>query len=758
MQKEEKQLWAILLVLAVLVFVWIGAAVGLTESRDMSDFTDRDWGIFWAMVVLEVLTFAGLFAMASKLGSIRKAQGKTPDIPKNAVKIDWLGVGVFLAALVVATGMLVLGRVCGPLIPESWRKGVYIAGIIGIFVPFCLMFWSSGMLKKLEKDMRTRPVVDTQQELLKHRENSEAAAVEKLRELRRLRGEINTIAVVLGISGCISAFGLGAMGASGSLALVSLAGLLPAFSQIPIPRKQQKMDEAHDYLPRENFPELYALAEKARDTLGCKGKVGIILTENCNAGIYYERKRNTVALGAVLLNVVGLEELYACLLHEYGHVADISPDAAWLRTYAPRVLDDRITYFGSTLTDRAFFYPLARFQWAYNVYNFAVSVNVEQRADRAAEKYGDRAAFASLLLKLKYSSLFRWEQCDVDSENLFAWEQPDADFLRKETEKFRNAIAQRQDDWNELARAEIISRNASHPTTKMRLEALQIDHYAVLPTEPQGSFGAECEKALEWQQKRALEKLMPEYGVFRQKNYLEPLKTVEDWEQSGKPLEAEKYSAVATDLRILGRRREAEDLCRRAMEELSPAAGCYGKFCVGSSLLYRYDASGVQLLYEAAEENHNYLESGANTIGDFLCMTGRAEELAAYRAWTLKMAQKDQDEYSYVNDLTKEDRLTTEHLPPELLEGLLERIRENDDGAIRAVYLVRKEISETFFTSAVVLRFTREATADRKAEIMERIFQYLDTCGEWQFSLFDYDHVRQARPDTVPDSLIYSKS
>ena len=146
MQKGEKQLWAILLVLAILIFVWIGAAVGLTESRDMSDFTDRDWEIFWAMVVLEMLTFAGLLAVANKLGGIRKAQGKTPDIPKNAVKIGWLGVGVFLAALVAATGMLLMGRACGPLIPEAWRKGVYIAGIIGIFVPFCLIFWSSGML------------------------------------------------------------------------------------------------------------------------------------------------------------------------------------------------------------------------------------------------------------------------------------------------------------------------------------------------------------------------------------------------------------------------------------------------------------------------------------------------------------------------------------------------------------------------------------------------------------------------------------
>jgi hypothetical protein len=74
------------------------------------------------------------------------------------------------------------------------------------------------------------------------------------------------------------------------------------------------------------------------------------------------------------------------------------------------------------------------------------------------------------------------------------------------------------------------------------------------------------------------------------------------------------------------------------------------------------------------------------------------------------------------------------------------------------VYLVRKTISETFFTSAFIIHFYG-GTDEARNEIMHKIFRYLDSHpSDWHFSLFDYFEFPEVKVEKIPGSLVYSKS
>ena len=219
----------------------------------------------------------------------------------------------------------------------------------------------------------------------------------------------------------------------------------------------------------------------------------------------------------------------------------------------------------------------------------------------------------------------------------------------------------------------------------------------------------------------------------------------------------QEYGDVVWALQQLGRCTEALELCQRAIAELPDAASCCGYFIRGLHRLHSYDPAGIEDIYFAIENNSNYLDEGLGAIGSFCCMTGNQKELDIYRQKAVELAQKQKDQYVHTGILTKKDRLTEENLPDGMLDGILEYIRSIDDGQIEKIYLVRKTITEDFFTSVFVVRFELQAEEDSCDRIIHKIFQHLDTCSDWQFSLFDYREVSSVPVHKIKNSCVYSK-
>ncbi len=61
-------------------------------------------------------------------------------------------------------------------------------------------------------------------------------------------------------------------------------------------------------------------------------------------------------------------------------------------------------------------------------------------------------------------------------------------------------------------------------------------------------------------------------------------------------------------------------------------------------------------------------------------------------------------------------------------------------------------------TSAFVIKFDVQTDADIQDEILHKIFCYLDTCSDWQFSLFNYLSVANVKVETIENSCVYTRS
>ena len=367
------------------------------------------------------------------------------------------------------------------------------------------------------------------------------------------------------------------------------------------------------------------------------------------------------------------------------------------------------------------------------------------------------ATAASALAKLNYDDKYNLECSIEDTVPDYAAESPDPNYLRNSIQKFKDAIKERHEFWDELLMKEILSNNATHPTLKMRLEVLGMTEVKIVEGNSEKEYLDEVDAALDFADK-ILYRSQDQYDAERKEIYLDPLERVMKWEERGMPVIAEEYADVISDLNQLCRYSEAEALCDRAIEELDETASQHAYFIKGISMLRRYDKNGTDLIYHAIENNHNYLEHGLHEIGGFFCMMGMEEELLEYRKRAQELAQLDKDEYSETGFISKNDKLVRDDIPEEMLRDILDYIHSVDEDIIHKVYLVKKVISETFFSSVFVIHFYG-GTDEQRHGIMHKIFRYLDTYpSERQFSLFDYFDHPDINYNKIEGSLVYSKA
>ena len=119
------------------------------------------------------------------------------------------------------------------------------------------------------------------------------------------------------------------------------------------------------------------------------------------------------------------------------------------------------------------------------------------------------------------------------------------------------------------------------------------------------------------------------------------------------------------------------------------------------------------------------------------------------------MYQAQADKYDEAGILRPGDKLSAEELPDGMLDKILSYIKSIDEGLIEKVYLVKKIITDDFSTSVVIIRFAPETDEEKRAEIYKKIFVYLDTSSNHQFSLFDYAGVSSVKFEKIAGSCVF---
>ncbi len=629
-------------------------------------------------------------------------------------------------------------------------------------VPFLLLAANIILSKQYVKKINRTKVADMQGYMLRYRNEAEKASRTLLKRLQgQRRAAMVYAALVWFLAACASI--LGGMLYSFAFLLFYLcilyAGTMFYGIYARIPKKETAvLNDNALVLQRKEYPYLYDIARRAAQSLNCYGEITILLSFDCNAIIVRAKDTYYLQLGIILLGILSEEELYCTCLHEFSHCSDRNRGderemkyGGWLSSYKDT------SGFMIFVTNLFAFFD-ARYLFDHMTYQYATSVVKETEADRDMAKYGSIEAAASVLLKLNYDNKFRWESGVWNEAPVYASEEPNPHYLRDLINRFKDATAERHTVWDEMIDREILSNSATHPTIKMRLETIGAERVGQIEGKSSPDYFGEVQKALDFADGKLLG-MQDGYQKDREEHYLAPLRRVTEWEERGMPITAEGYADMISDLRQIGRNEEAEALCERAIQELNENSRQHAYFMKGCALIHRYDEAGVDLIYHAIENNPNYLEEGLQAIGEFYCMTGREEQLLAYRERAQQLVQKDKDEYSETRILSKNDKLSAEHMPDGMLEDILAYIRSVDEDTVQCIFLVRKTISKTFFTSVFVIGFCGGTDRRRDAAIMYKIFRYLDTYPvKWHFSLFNYFDCPGIRFDKIAGSLVYSKS
>ena len=302
---------------------------------------------------------------------------------------------------------------------------------------------------------------------------------------------------------------------------------------------------------------------------------------------------------------------------------------------------------------------------------------------------------------------------------------------------------------------EIISRNATHSTIKMRIDGLGVKDLKLIPKNDSDEYLAEVEKATLMLEGVVRKNLEPNYKLIRQQNYLNSKELLDKWESEGKPITKENYQNIVLALFSSRKITEFVNLCCQIIEKIPEPANYFAHHMYGIYLLHCYDESGIDHLYKSIELNHNDWWEAMEHIGQYACVVGKQDQLDKYREKAPAMAKKQEDVYDKMNSLNPKDSLIPESLPDGMIEDFLAYLRSIDDGIIERIYMVRKVISEEHFVTCVIVQPKRKIKSDKFVEAMDKIFQYLDKSSDWQFSLFDMRMVPRILYPKIKKNCIY---
>ena len=742
----------------VITIAMVFGASFFTGMREAEELTEKDstvlsWFLFaWILITVIMLVFA--FKFQGENPAERQPMHEDAFVKKQKIRGN-----VFLGlSFLIALGVCLLGVVCGPYIPDI----VLFILFPSFILPFVFLLYSFLMRRSFVKKMDRMKVAESQALFLKQRENAERSAEALLKKLKRIITATDIFAVFMFIDGLAVAFVGGVGGAeSGSVVhyvFLSTLFIVSALCRIRLAVPDAVYNEDKRYVSSDEYPILFSLAEKAAEVIGCEKKqIRLCLIPGFNAGAALINNGYTVYIGVLLYNALTKDEVYNILLHEFQHMHGDESNRSREMLYGNWLDSVRYIHFLDGIASAFYMYSDTIFMYNFSLFRYAFSVVNETASDRAMAEKGDSHTAASALIKTYYYDLYSWEKPNHDYVSDFVSEKPEKGLLEEEKNLFLSAVSLRKDAWNKLIDKEIISRSASHPTLKMRLEVLGIREVSLLPFGSCGEYAEEQKKALAYVEDLIFEDRKETYDEDRRNNYITHIERINNWEKEGCPVALEEYENIFYALCYIGRVEDAHLFLDRVMEEFTNIGASFAYFMKGVYLLHKFDDGGIDLIYKAISLNDNYLNQGLSEIGEYCCMTGNQSELDIYREKALELSQKYVDKSSKTGFVDKKDTLIAESLPEDMYNSIKEYILSVEDDTLSDVYLFRKVITDDFFTSVFVLRFKPDTDNDKRYKVLNKVYNHLDKAYSWQFSLFDFDDIQRIDYMKLENSVFFTR-
>ena len=664
-------------------------------------------------------------------------------------KINLFEVFKWILSVIIVIALAVVGSLCHN--SGNYSTVFCVASIIILSIALIILVVINFIFKKKIIDGIDRE--NLQKNLLEQRERSSEIAKEKIKLLKKLIRIIDFSSVFVLVSVCVIVFSFFSLiGVEGSgAALPMILGVYTGLFFIRPRKIKINENKSEDYLKEEEYPLIYETARLAAKTIGCEGRIKIFVDHDFNAGIFTIADGYSIRLGSYLLDNMSCDELFNVLLHEFAHVEKKNDEINDIITYASLSQENETKGFGVF----PYLYLHTRFIFEFVSYQFICSLMNEDAADAAMREHGNPKIAASMLIKLKFSELYQWERNTYDEENLFENETLIKDCIRRPLRWFKERMELRSEDWIRMIDSEIISRNATHSTVKMRIESLGVKEASIVPSNDSEEYIAEVNKAILHLEEMVWKGMEKEYTSLREHNYLSYKKVIENWENEGKILTKENYQDIVIAYFLSSKITDFVNLCCQIIEKIPEPANYFAHHMYGMYLLHSYDERGVDHLYKSIELNHNNWEEAMQTIGEYACIVGKQDELDKYRQRASEMLKTHIDVYEKMESLTSKDTIVEEKLPEEMLSDMLRYFDSLDKGLIDEIYMVRKVIDENNFVTCIIVSPKKNVDEQKYGETMDKIFQYLDKSSDWQLSLFDMRAINKQRIFKVKNSCIY---
>lgn len=543
--------------------------------------------------------------------------------------------------------------------------------------------------------------------------------------------------------------------------LAGFLGFMPiwrCFQQLPKPLNKAAL------IPVGELPMLEAMAKKAADTVGIKGQIRLELTRDCDCDVNRFGHTYVVFLGTRLLTVLTEEKVYQTLLSCFDYFSRPKEYRRVLRRHHLGELGAAHIRLATCVFDWFFSYADVTLEWEYDLYVTAYKLHVNRLSDRRIREVGDPAAAVSGMCKRAMWRCFVFEANDLIPTLFYEPPTPDHSQEWDVCKAFRGGLSTRREAWLELLSRELRPENSRrYPTFRESWQSLTPDAdtptVAVWVPDLTTPFGQEVSRAVDKVEATVRAEIAPYYEAARKREYLEPLGVVEAYEKNPTGYTTPELSPVINAYRDLSRTAEAEALCDSILEsEKNPFAQAHAIYYKGMCLLHRYETEGIDLIYRAIDLNKNYMQDGFELVEEYCTLCGLTDEYETFlrRAETQMSAHAANHEDA--GSLRPTDRLIPEEELGGMLPDILAYMEKVSEGCIREIYLVRKVISEDFFSSVFVVNFEYGASSDAMRHAYEAIFNYLDAYPvDWQFSLFVYDRETEAAVKRVEGALVWKK-
>ena len=492
--------------------------------------------------------------------------------------------------------------------------------------------------------------------------------------------------------------------------LLSLGLFAMAFYRIFDTVFSRKLNKAA-LVPVGALPQLEALARKAADTVGIKGDIRLELTRDCDCDVNRFGKTYVVFLGSRLLTALTEEELYQCLLTSFDYFSRPKEYSRVLRRYRLGELSGAEAHLATCVFDWFFSYADVTLEWEYELYAMAYRRYIDTMAECRIREQGNPAAAVGALCKRAMWRYFAFEAAAYLTKPFYYEPHLHDHFEWDVCEAYRKALGERHGDWLDMLSREF--RSDSNRDTDPFADRWT----ALTPNAPEPAssvwvpdltspYGQEVRAAVGMVDARIRKELGRSYNAYRKEEYLEPLKTVEAYEADPTGYTSPELSPVINAYRDICQYDKAEAICDAILEsETNQFALAHALYFKGMQMLHRYDVCGIDCIYRAIDLNKNYMKDGFELVEEFCTLCGLADEYETY----LRRAEIQMSAHAYnhseAGELTPRDQLMPEQELKDMLPDILAYMEEVSEGSIREIYLVRKVISEDFFTSAFVVNF-----------------------------------------------------